>query len=126
MAPHLGTLPEQTALLVWFCCERLPIHRGRPANVRNDPVRSFQATQIQVNLFLIGLGDLATNGAQLFLCLFDFLGDSFQREADFGHVVPLTRRIEIFFVGRFGPIPRGVRQTGVSVVEPQHSVKKDC
>ena len=94
--------------------------------MRNNSVAPFQATQIQVNLFLVGLRDLATNSAQLFLCLFDFLGDTFQREADFGHVVPLTRRIGIHFIGRFGPIPRGARQTGVSVVEPKHSVKKDC
>jgi hypothetical protein len=72
--------------------------------MRNDSVAPFQATQIQVNLFLVGLRDLATNSAQLFLCLFDFLGDTFQREADFGHVVPLTRRIKFTLLegsGRF-------------------------
>jgi hypothetical protein len=58
--------------------------------MRNDAVRPFQAAQIQIDLFLIGLRDFAANRTEFLLRLLDFPSDILKREVDFGHAVPLT------------------------------------
>jgi hypothetical protein len=79
--------------------------------VRDKFVRSFEAAQVQLNPFQVGLGDFLAEGVQPFLRPFDFPGNAFQREFNFGHSVLPTSALRITVIGKLGPIPGGVRGT---------------
>jgi hypothetical protein len=102
----------ETALFRFgFGPERLSELRGRPANVRDNPVRSPEAAQVQLNPLQVGLMNFSAQCEQLFLRLLDFLGDPFQRETDLGHFVLPTSALRFSTIGKLGPIPGGVRGT---------------